>query len=119
MTSSRSRSTPLDSGLQPLDGAQRKYVRFDPTLNTGHVLQIVVLVVGGFAAYGAIKTDQVQTRSDLEQVKAVALIERAQTTQAIAEIKLEMKEQGKSLGDIKEGIAILRGRAAEPGSGRK
>lgn len=100
----------------PLDGAQRKYVRFDPTLNTGHVLQIVVLVVGGFAAYGAIKTDQVQTRSDLEQVKAVAVIERAQTAQAIAEIKLEMKEQGKSLGDIKEGIAILRGRAAEPGS---
>lgn len=119
MTARNSRPAPLDSGLQQLDGAQRKYVRFDPTLNTGHVLQIVVLIVGGFAAYGAIKTEQAQTKSDLEQVKAVAVIERAQTAQAIAEIKLEMKEQGKSLGDIKEGIAILRGRGAEPTGGRK
>lgn len=114
----RTRPAPLDSGLMPLDGAQRKYVRFDPTLNTGHVLQIVVLIVGGALGFGAIKADQVQTKADIEQVKAVSIVERAQTAQALTEIKQEMKEQGKTLGDLKEGIAILRGRAAEPGGKR-
>ena len=111
------RSAAVESSA-PLDAQQRKYVRFDPTLNTGHVLQIVVLVVGGFAAYGALKSEAAQTKAELDQVKAVAIIERANTTMALAEIKIEMKEQGKTLGDLKEGIAILRGRAAEPRSSK-
>lgn len=110
----RGRTTPIDSEHSPLDAPQRKYVRFDPTINTGHVLQIAVLIVGGFAAYGAIKSDAAQTKADLDQVKAIAIVERAQTTQALAEIKLSVTKLQDSTQDIKESLAILRGRAAEP-----
>jgi hypothetical protein len=110
------RRHPQDSEPIPLDGPPKRYVRFEPTLNTGHVLQIVVLVVGGFSAYGALKNDQFQQRADLEQVKAVALIERAQTTQALIEIKASVKELQVSTQDVKESLAILRGRAADVGT---
>lgn len=93
-------------------------MKFDPQINMGTIMQMVVVVCSAFGIYAGLRDEQRQTKSDLDQVKAVAVIERAQTVQAIAEIKSEMKEQGKSLGDIKEGIAILRGRAAEPGGKR-
>lgn len=114
----RSRPMPLDSGLATLDSQPRKYVRFDPQLNTGHILQIIVLIVGGFTAYGALKSDQQAQRSELEQVKAVASVERAQNAQALADLKTDMKEMRASLNDVKESLAVLRGRAADTG-GRK
>lgn len=95
------------------DGGQRRYVKFDPTLNTGHLVQIIVLVVGGFAAYGAVKSEQAENKAGLEQVKAVALVERTQTTQTLAEIKSSVSKLQESNQDIKESLAILRGRAAD------
>lgn len=114
----RARSMSLDSGAMPLEGERKKYVKFDPTLNTGHVLQIAVWLVGGALAYGALKTDIVQQKADVEQVKAVAIIERTQTTQALTEIKASVKELQTSTQEIKESLAVLRGRNADQG-GRK
>lgn len=90
-------------------------MKFDPTINTGTIVQIVVVALSAVAIFYGLKADNTATRADLEQTKAVAAVERAQTAQALAEIKAEMKEQGKTLGDLKEGIAILRGRAADAG----
>jgi len=93
----------------------KRLMKFDPTINSGTILQTVVIAISGVALFFGLKADNAATKADLEQTKAVAVIERAQTAQALAEIKLEMKEQGKTLGDLKEGIAILRGRAADTG----
>lgn len=65
-------------------------MKFDPTFNTGTIVQIAVVVALAFAIYTGIRTDQVQTKADLDQVKAIAIVERAQTTQALAEIKLSV-----------------------------
>jgi hypothetical protein len=102
----------------PLEGDTsegKRLMKFDPTINSGTILQTVVIALSGVALFFGLKADNAATKADLEQTKAVAVIERAQTAQALAEIKLEMKEQGKTLGDLKEGIAILRGRAADTG----
>lgn len=96
----------------------KRLMKFDPTITTGTILQTVVVALTGLAFFYGLKAENASTRADLEQTKAVAVIERAQTAQALAEIKLEMKEQGKTLSDLKEGIAILRGRAVEPGGKR-
>jgi hypothetical protein len=90
-------------------------MKFDPTINTGTIVQIVVVLASASTIFFGLKAENQQNKADLDQVKAVAAVERAQTTQALAEIKAEMKEQGKTLGDLKEGIAILRGRAADTG----
>jgi hypothetical protein len=106
----RTRPSPLEPET---DG--KRLMKFDPTINTGTILQTVVVALSAVALFYGLKADWAATKADLEQTKAVAVIERAQTAQALAEIKAEMKEQGKTLGDLKEGIAILRGRAADTG----
>jgi hypothetical protein len=93
-------------------------MKFDPTINSGTILQTVVIALSGVALFFGLKAENAQNKAELEQVKAVAAVERTQTTQALTEIKAEMKEQGKTLSDLKEGIAILRGRSAETGGKR-
>lgn len=105
-----------ESGPMPLEGERKRYVRFEPTLNTGHVLQIVVFIATASAVYTGIKTDQVQQKADLENVKTVAQIDRTQTQQALTELKLSVNELQHNTNDIKESLAVLRGRAADTGS---
>lgn len=93
-------------------------MRFDPTLNTGHVLQIAVLVIGGFMAYTAIRTEQVETKASVRAVESQAGVDRTQTKEALVDLKGDIKELQKSTSEIKESLAILRGRAADVG-GRK
>ena len=93
-------------------------MKFDPTINTGTIVQILVVASSALAIYNGIKTDQVQTRADLEAVKAAASMERDQTKAALSELKADLKELRGATGEIKESLAILRGRAADSG-GRK
>jgi len=110
----RTKPAPLEGDL----AEGKRLMKFDPTINTGTIMQTVVVALSAVALFYGLKSENAQNKADLEQVKAVAAVERAQTTQALAEIKAEMKEQGKTLGDLKEGIAILRGRAADTGAKR-
>ena len=112
----RSTAVPPDSGPVPLEG--KRLMKFDPTFNTGTIVQIAVVVASAFAIYTGIRTDQVQTKADLDQVKAIAIVERAQTAQSLAKIEASVSKLQDSNQDIKESLAILRGRAAEPRSGK-
>lgn len=110
----RTKPSPLEVELD--EG--KRLMKFDPTINSGTILQTVVIALSGVALFFGLRADIAATKADLEQTKAVAIVERTQTTQALAEIKSEMKEQGKMLSDLKEGIAILRGRSADTGGKR-
>jgi len=104
---------PLESGPMPVE--QRKLMKFDPTINTGTILQIIVVAASAFALYTTVRTDQVQTKAELDAVKASALTERLQTKEALADLKADVKELQKSTNEVKESLAILRGRANDGG----
>lgn len=118
MTARQSRPMPLESGLVPLESQQRKIVRFDPTFNTGTIAQIVVIVASAVTIYTGIKTDQVQTKAELDAVKSATVVDRVQTKEALSDLKQDVKDLQKSTNEIKESLAILRGRAADQGSKR-
>lgn len=94
----------------------RRFMKFDPTINSGTILQTLVVVASMAAGYGAYREDQTRQDGRIAQIEAAATSERDTTRGILAEIKAEQKDQAKMLGDLKEGVAILRGRAAEPGS---
>lgn len=96
----------------------RRYMRWSPEISAGNVLQVVSLIVSLAIGYATYREDQTRQDGKIEQIESTAKRDREDTQRTLAEIRLEMKEQGKTLGDLKEGIAILRGRAAEPGSKR-
>ncbi|WP_046060012.1 hypothetical protein [Paracidovorax citrulli] len=90
-------------------------VKFDPTINTGTIIQTLVFVGSVAVAYGAYREDQTRQDGRIAQIESTAAQERETTRAYLAEIKAEQRDQAKTLGDLKEGVAILRGRAAEPG----
>ncbi|MEJ7685609.1 MAG: hypothetical protein WKG52_00665 [Variovorax sp.] len=112
----RSQQASLESGSMPLEGQPRKVVRFDPTFNTGTIVQIVVIVASAFSIYTGLKTDTVQQKAELESVKASALVERIQTKESLADLKADVKEIQKTTNDVKESLAILRGRGSDTGA---
>lgn len=93
----------------------QRFMKFDPTINTGTIIQIAVIIVSVALAYGTYREDQLRQDTRLAQLEKDSAADREATRAALQEIKLEQKEQAKLLGDLKEGVAILRGRAAEPG----
>lgn len=115
MTAARTRPAPLGD-TAPTEG--KRLMRFDPTINTGTIVQILVVASSALALYNGIRTEQVQTKADVEAVKAAAATDREQTKAALAELKADLKELRGATGEIKESLAILRGRTADTG-GRK
>lgn len=108
------RYLPGDSAPMPLEGQQqKKLIRFDPTFNAGTVAQIIVILCTAATVYTGIKTDQVQQRADLEAVKASALNERLATKESLTDLKADVKELSKGMNEVKESIAILRGRSTD------
>ena len=94
-------------------------MKFDPTVNSGTLLQILVVLCSAVAIYTGIRNDQVQNRADIDAVKAASAVDREQTKAALAEIKSDLKELSKVTGDMKESLGILRGGVAANGRGSK
>lgn len=100
----------LPSNIPPADHHHpKKLFRFDPTFNSGHAAQIIVIICSVATVYTSIRTDQVQQRADLEALKAAAVNERVATKEALTDLKVDVKDLAKTTGDIKESLAILRG----------
>jgi len=116
MTSRTTRPAPLESGSMPLEG--KRLMKFDPTINTGTIAQIVVVVASAFSIYTAVRTEQVETKANVKAVEAQAVVDRSQTKDALVDLKADIKELQKSTSEIKESLAILRGRTADTGSKR-
>lgn len=110
----RTRPAPLEN--DPLEG--KRIVKFDPTVNTGTIIQIAVIVVSAALGFATVRTELATQKVEIEANKVAATRDNAATAKAIDELKADVKEQAKTLSDIKESLAILRGRAAEPGSKR-
>lgn len=97
----------------------KRFVRFDPTFNAGTIAQIVVILASAVSIYTGIRTDQVQTKADVDAVKAAAVSDREQTKAALADLKTDVKELRQATADIKESLAILRGRAADSAGAKR
>lgn len=70
---------------------RRKYLQFDPTINSGHLLQVLVLVVGGLGVYGAWQAERATTRLEVDQIKRDAAGDAARTKESITELKTEVR----------------------------
>lgn len=95
----------------PLGGDRRqprKFLRFDPTISTGTIIEIGVIVVGLFAAWGTYQQDRTTTRMELEQIKASAIIEKAAAKEAIAELKADVKEVQKTMTSVDKSLVGIQ-----------
>jgi hypothetical protein len=94
-------------------------MKFNPEITTGHILQIATIIAGVAIGYGTYREDQSRQDSRIHQIEVIAERDRTDTQKTMVEVKARLDKQGDQLQDIKESLAILRGRAAEaPRSGK-
>lgn len=85
-----------------------KLIRFDPTVSTGVLIEICVILGSVFAAYSALKTDQATAKIEVEQVKADQKADRERVKDSLTEIKTDVKEVSKKLAEMNESLAVLK-----------
>jgi polyhydroxyalkanoate synthesis regulator phasin len=91
-------------------------MKFDPTVNMGTVLTIVSMLLTGAGVYSALRSEQVEQKVKVQALEIAIDKSNEQTRRDVSDIKGDVKELRLQLGDIKESLAILRGRASETGS---
>ncbi|MBA3588214.1 hypothetical protein [Methylibium sp.] len=90
---------------------RRQLFRFDPTVNSGTILQMALLVIGIFGAYSALKEGQATQQVRIEQVESSALAESLRVKESLGEIKGDLKEVQRTVNEINQSLATIKGAA--------
>lgn len=101
----------LDSGRKKLR------VQFDNRIGIGEIVEIVVLLAGGLAAYGTYSSDQAKRDEKISQVKLDLETTRQSNKDSLVELKTDVKELNRAVSLQSETLAVLKERS-EP-NGRK
>lgn len=96
------------------NGTVGKFFHFDPTVNTGNLLQVLVLVGSVFFAYSALKQDQVIQQLKVEQVKVDVEADRRHMKESLDAFKNEMREMNRNISEVNTSLAVLKAQAAQP-----
>lgn len=89
---------------------RRQLFRFDPTVSTGTVLQILTIVVATAGAWATYQADRATTKLELDNVKSSAVSEKAATKEALAEIKADVKQVQATLNQLATTLAVIEAR---------
>lgn len=93
---------------QMQDPKRRQFIRFDPTFNSGHIVQIVVIVAGMFTAYSALKEGQATQKVEIDQVKASVAAEKVSSKESFNELRGDVKEISRALVQANQTLAVIQ-----------
>lgn len=121
-----SRNDVEDSDRAPLTELRRssdqhgakRYLRFDPTVSSGTLIQIMALFVTAVVAYGTYREDQTKVKADIEAVRVSAKVEtealkanaerdRTDSRSAVNEIRSDVKDVKADVSQINKTLAVL------------
>lgn len=109
-----------DTDRVPLDGLKRdgerrhRFWRFDPTVSSGTLLQLLAGAIALGAAYATYREDRATTAAEIALVKITAVRDREEMVRALASISGDMKELKTKLDGVGENVAVLKGQSATP-----
>ena len=93
-----------DSGQS---GGPRRFLRFDPTVSSGTLIQIASILIGFGIAYGTYREDQTKTKAEIDAVKVSAERDRIDSRSAVNEIRGDMKDVKSDISQINKTMAVL------------
>jgi uncharacterized protein HemX len=97
---------------------KRTVFRFDPTVSSGTLIQIAVLLGGGIITYGTYQADRATSHLEVEQIKAAAADEKAATRLSLTELRSDVKDSQKTLTQISQTLAVIESRQQGKAAGR-
>lgn len=78
----------------------RKLLRFDPTVSSGTVMQLIVLMAGFGSAYATYQSDRATLRLEIEQIKGQALVEKSLAKESISELKADVRKVQETITSV-------------------
>lgn len=114
-----SRDDDMDSERMPLDGLKRsrdserrsRFFRFDPTVSSGTILQILVLSVGAIIAYGTYQADKTQTHADIDQLRVTQTRDREEFQSTVKSFRTDIKDLKSDVKDVNNVVVGLKAQA--------
>lgn len=86
---------------------RRKYFQFDPTFNTGHAVQIAVLLLGGVSIWSSWQADRATQKLEIEQIKKEAATEVTRSKESITELKGDVKRMEATVNQMNVNVERL------------
>lgn len=107
---------PIDTGPMPLDDRRehRRLFRFNPNIDSGTLVQIVVILGGMVAAYGTYTSDKAANSARMAAVEKEVIDNKITVRESITDLKSDVKEVQRSLVEVNQSLAILRARPSVP-----
>jgi len=89
---------------------RRKLFQFNPNIDAGTLLQIVVILVGMAAAYGTYTSDKAANAARVAAVEKEVVENKTTVKESISDLKSDVKEVQRSLIEVNQSLAILKAR---------
>lgn len=90
-------------------------MKFEPTLNTGQLLQMCLVLVTVGMVYGIISTKIEHQNEKIVAIERSIEQQVRAFQQANQDTRSDLKEVTRAVNELTTGVALLRGRAAETG----
>ena len=82
----------------------RKLVNFDPTINLGHILTVLVMLATGFTAYNNLDKRLSMQEQMTVQVTATRVEKDQAFKETLTEVKGDVKELRRSIDDLTRAV---------------
>jgi hypothetical protein len=103
----------VDDTEQP-EAESRRLFRFDPKIDSGTILQIVVLVGGMAIGYSKIEKSLALNEQRTAQIEQRSNEQQARTEKALSELQHELKQTSLQVQDLKAKIDLLNLMVSQP-----
>lgn len=90
--------------------SKKRYFRFDPTVSTGTILQLVSFLIVAAGAWATYQADKATTALELSQVKAAAAADRMGTKEALSELRQDVKGMTVQVNEMSRTLAVIEAR---------
>src|SRR4051812_6034411 len=97
----------IETAAERRAARRRHLFRFDPTINSGHLVQIAVILLGMATAYGTYQVDKTKTQIEVAQLRQETVDARALLKENIGEIKRDIRDVQKTVNELSTNLAIL------------
>lgn len=88
--------------------SRRKLFRFDPTVSSGTLIQVLALVGTLGVAYATYQSDRTQMKADISAVRVENDIYRTSMRESLDEIRKDIRATKDNIVEIKTSVAVLK-----------
>lgn len=90
---------------------RKQLFRFDPTVSTGTLLQMLLIAAAAIGMYAANEADKRASLMDVAQIKRDVDTNRVNVKEALGDLRSDVKDIQRTLVDVSQSLAVIKSHA--------